>query len=123
MNKKLFIILLTIQCMNRLVEFSLEEGGSIFVEVDVPESEGQIIKAGVADDLPLKAALSFESALDSIKPIAGAIISKLNDIKNPPDEIKVEFGLSMKADVNSVLTKVGADANIKVNLSWKKKEK
>jgi hypothetical protein len=40
--------------MNRLVEFPLEEGGSIFVEVNVPESEGQIIKAGSSDDLPVK---------------------------------------------------------------------
>lgn len=110
--------------MNQLVEFPLEEGGSILVEVEVSESEGQIIKAGTRriEDLPLVAARSFESALDSIKPIASAIIAKLNGIKNPPDEIAVEFGLSMKADANAVLTKVGADANLKVNLKWKKEK-
>lgn len=110
--------------MNRLVEFPLEEGGSILVEVAVTEPEGQIIKAGASgiEDLPHKAAISFESALDSIKPIASAIITKLNGIKNPPDEIAVEFGLSMKANANAVLTKVGADANLKVNLKWKKEQ-
>ena len=108
--------------MNRLVEFPLEEGGSIFVEVNVPESECQIIKAGSLGDLPIKAATSFESALDSIKPIASAVISKLNNINNPPDEIGVEFGLSLKADANAILTKMGADANFKVNLNWKREK-
>ena len=122
MNKVIYFFRATRSHMNRLVEFPLEEGGSLFVEVTVPESEGQIIKAGSLGDLPIKAAASFESSLDSIKPIASAIISKLSHIDNAPDEIGVEFGLSLKADANAILTKMGADANFKVNLSWKKEK-
>ena len=122
MNKVIYFFRATRERMNRLVEFPLEEGGSIFVEVTVPESEGQIIKAGTIGDLPIKAAASFESSLDSIKPIASGIISKLSHIDNAPDEIGVEFGLSLKADANAILTKMGADANFRVNLNWKKEK-
>lgn len=122
MNKSYLLFCITVYGMDRLVEFPLEDGGSILVNVTVPESEGQIIKVGSIDDLPIRAANSFESALDSIRPIANAIISKLNNINNPPDEIGVEFELSMKAEANAVLTKFGADANLRVNLSWKKEK-
>ena len=81
--------------MNLLVDFPFEEGGSIFVEVTF-QNQCQIIKAGNFSNHPIKAVASFESALDSIKPIASAIISKLNNINNPPDDHKKEDSIRVR---------------------------
>ena len=108
--------------MEGFVQYPLEEGGSILVEVDVLESEGRLIKAGSSGDLTLKATTSFENAVGSIKPLANAVVSKLQNLNYPPDEIGVEFGMSFKADGNAILTRVGADANFKVSLSWKREK-
>ncbi|HNY34003.1 MAG TPA: CU044_2847 family protein [Methanothrix soehngenii] len=105
--------------MKGFVEYPLEEGGSILVEVDMPESEGRLVRAASPDNLTVKVASSFENALASIKPLANAVVSRLNNISHPPDEIGVEFGMSFKADGNAILTRVGADANFKVSLKWK----
>jgi hypothetical protein len=104
------------------VQYPLEEGGSILVEVDVPESEGGLVKAASTGDLTLKAAKSFENAVAGIRPLANAVVSKLQNLNYPPDEIGVEFGMSFKADGNAILTRVGADANFKVSLNWKREQ-
>jgi len=109
--------------MKGFVEYPLQEGGSILVEVDVPESEGALIKVASASDLTIKAATTFEDALGSIKPLANAVVSKLQNLNYPPDEIGVEFGVSFKADGNAILTRVGADASFKVNLNWKREKR
>jgi hypothetical protein len=105
--------------MKGFLEYPLEEGGLILVEVDLPESEGRLVRAAGSEDLIVKAASSFENAMGSIKPLANAVVSKLQNLNYPPDEIGVEFGMSFKADGNAILTRVGADANFKVSLKWK----
>jgi hypothetical protein len=107
------------EIMKRFVQYPFEGGGSILVEVDVDESE-RIVRASSADDLTVKAATSFEDAVGSIRPLANAVVSKLQNLNYPPDEIGVEFGMSFKVDGNAILTKVGADANFKVSLNWKR---
>lgn len=104
--------------MSRLVKYPLESGGYIFIELTETASESGIVKAGRG--YTEEAALSFESAINTLSPIANAIISKLDSINKPPDEASVEFGLSMKADANIIVVKGTADANFKINLKWKK---
>lgn len=103
--------------MSRLVKYPLESGGFIFMEVETSEPEGGMVKA--SRGLPEEATQSFESALDSLSPIANAIISKLLNISHPPDEAAVEFGLTLKADTGGVIIpKVATEANFKINLKW-----
>ena len=52
--------------MKGFVQYPLEEGGSILVEVDVPDSEGRLIKVASSGDLTVKATTSFENAVGSI---------------------------------------------------------
>lgn len=55
--------------MKRLIEFSLEDGGSILVEVDAPEEAGLVLAAR-GESMPEKARQSFEAALDKVRPAA-----------------------------------------------------
>ena len=76
--------------MKRLIEFDLEDGGSILVQVEEPEPAGGVVRAGRTYEVIAKAEQTFESAMEKIKPAAMAAISaisKLRDLTDidPPD--------------------------------------
>ncbi len=108
--------------MRRLIEFPLEDGGSIWVEVDVPEETGRV-PAARGGEVVQRAQQSFEAALDKVRPAAAAIIAKLRALHDPPDEIEVEFGLKMNAEAGAVIAAAGLEANYKVTLTWKRPAK
>jgi hypothetical protein len=105
--------------MKRLVEYPLKEGGSILVQVDEPEPEGMV---RVAREGEIAAASqTFEEATERIRPVAASLIAKMRNISDPPDEVRIEFGLNMSAKAGAFIAEVGTEANFKVSLSWKKK--
>lgn len=108
--------------MKRLIEFPLEDGGSILVQVDESAPEGGMVKAARPGEIAAKATQTFEAALEKVKPAAAAIISKLRDLADPPDEMEVEFGLKLSADAGAFLASAGAEANYTVTLTWKREE-
>ena len=61
--------------MKRLVEFPLEEGGSILVQIDEPDTGGTI-RAGREDTIE-KAKDTFEEALNRVLPAAKSVVEKL----------------------------------------------
>ena len=107
--------------MKRLIEFPLESGDTILVEVDMPETPG-MVPAARGKGVPEKARQSFEAALDKIRPAAQVIIKKLRALHDPPDEIEVEFGLKMNAEAGAVVAAAGVEANYKVTLTWKREK-
>jgi len=70
-----------------------------------------------------KAGQTFEQALDKIKPAASVIISRLRGLADPPDEIEVEFGLTLNAEAGAFVAAAGAEANYTVTLTWKREQK
>ena len=108
--------------MRHLIEFDLEEEGTILVEVKELSPESGVVKAGRAGAMVEKASQTFESALDKIKPAAAVIVSKLRHVADPPDEIEVEFGLTMNADAGAFIAAVSAEANYTITLTWKRGE-
>lgn len=107
--------------MKRLVEFPLEDGDVILVEVEVPPEAG-MVPAARGGEIVQRAGQSFEAALDKIRPAAQAIIHKLRALHDPPDEVEVEFGLKMSAEAGAILAAAGAEANYKVTLTWKQEK-
>ena len=108
--------------MKQLIEFPLEEGGSVVIEVEEPEPEGGVVRAARPGEIAAKSAQSFEAALERIKPAASAIISKLRGLSDPPNEIEVEFGVKMSAEAGAVIATASVEANYKVVLIWKREE-
>lgn len=108
--------------MKRLVEFPLQDGGSILVEVEEPEKEG-IVRAGRGNEVVQKIQYTFEEALSSIKPAAETIIDNLRNLRLAPDEINVEFGLKLSAEAGAFFASASTEANFAITLSWKRPEK
>ena len=109
--------------MKYLVEFELEEGGSILVEVDGVAESGMVPVSRGDKDVVTRAQHSFEAALDKVRPAAQTIIKKLRSLHDPPDEVEVEFGLKMSAEAGAVIASGGVEANYTVKLTWKREKK
>jgi hypothetical protein len=106
--------------MKRIVEYELEDGGSILVEVDVPEGGG-FERVSRGDEIT-KASVSFDQAINQVKPVAQKVIGKLREITDPPDEIVMQFGLKLGAKAGMVLASADAEANYSVTLTWKREQ-
>src|SRR5215472_2026401 len=79
--------------VEQLLEFQLDEGGTLCVEV--ADDEPGIERAARVDDLVVKARVSLESALDHIRAIANTTLGRLRDLAEPPQQIQVEFGIRL----------------------------
>ena len=83
-----------------MVQFALERGGSVLVEVD--GDEPGIQRASRVDDLIVQAKQQLEPAMDNIRALANVAFELLQDLAERPDGIEVEFGVRLNAQVGAV---------------------
>jgi Trypsin-co-occurring domain 1 len=102
--------------MKHLVEYSLEDGSSIVVEVDEPESEGTLRAA--RGDTIIKAKETLEDALNKVLPVTKSVVEKLRSIGNRPDEIEISFGVKLSTAAGAVIACATAEANFDVTMRW-----
>jgi Trypsin-co-occurring domain 1 len=106
--------------MKRLIEFPLEDSGVILVEVDGTEPTGRTVRGANPAEVAERARQTFETSLERIKPAAAAIIAKVRELSDKPEQIGVEFGIKLSAEAGVVIASTGVEANFKVTLLWKK---
>jgi hypothetical protein len=107
--------------MKHLVEFPLEDGSSVVIEVDEPETGGTV-RASRSDTLA-KAKETLEDALDKVLPVTKSVVEKLRSIGNKPDEIEVAFGVKLTTTAGAIIASATAEANFDVTLRWTGKAK
>jgi len=105
--------------MKRLVEFPLEAGGSVKVEIEDIEAVPVPGMAFRGERVVEKAAETFEKTLAKIKPAVNAVVATLGDIALKPDEVGVEFGVTFDGKFDAVIAGASAGASLKVTLTWK----
>ena len=105
--------------MKHIVEFPLQEGGFIFVEVE-SATGSSLVPAATPGEVAGRVSQTFEAALAKAKPAAAAMIAELRDLVDPPDEVEMEFGIKLSADAGAFLASAGAEANYKITLTWKR---
>jgi len=107
--------------MKRLVEFPLDQGGSVLVEIDEPPAG--VTTRGLGNDrsaLVEKASKTFEDTTAAVTPAAHSLITRLRSIADPPDEVGIEFGVQLSAQTGAFIASVAADANFKVSMTWRR---
>lgn len=115
--------------MKRIVEFPLEDGDSILVEVDEPAQTDSRIgipddRIGIPDDrIFQKSTQSFESAFKSVKPIANAVLNKVNSLNQPADEVEVKFGIKITAGFEAIVASGNSEVNYEITLKWNRELK
>ena len=102
--------------MKHLVEFPLEEGGSIVVEIDEPETGGTV-RAGREDKIE-KARETIEDALNKVLPATKTVVEKLRNMASRPDEIEVTFGAKLSTMASAFTASASAAANFGVTVRW-----
>jgi hypothetical protein len=105
------------ELMKRLVEFPLDEGGTVPVEVDEP-SPGPVMRGIGRDQTSLveKADKTFEDATAAVTPAARSLIARLRSIDDPPDEV----GIELSAQSGAFVASVAAEANFKLSMTWRR---
>jgi Trypsin-co-occurring domain 1 len=107
--------------MKHIVQFPLDEGGSVLVEVDEPPA-GPTVR-GLGQDrskLVEQAGQTFENATAAVTPAARSLIARLRSASDPPDEVGIEFGLQLSAQAGAFIASAATEANFKVSMTWRR---
>ena len=108
--------------MNILIEFELENGTQIFVEVPEGTARGVRPASNVTSGVAGKATQTFEKALTALAPVSNAISESLLKIANRPSEITVEMGFKLSGKGHLILAAADDEASFKATLKWTKEE-
>jgi hypothetical protein len=104
--------------VNRLIEFPTTAGGTVLIEAR-DSTGGVVTRGGAHGELFARAQQTFEAALGHVQPAVQGVINELLSLKNRPDEVCVEFGLDMHAEVGAFVAAASSTSNFKVTLSWR----
>lgn len=106
------------------VQFKLEDGTSVLIEVEKVNTSGVQRVALTPAQMAVQAKQSFEQALATVPPVASSVLNRLRKgMTEPADEIEVKFGLKMTSEVGAVIASVGGEVNFEVTLKWQRSSK
>lgn len=110
--------------MNKEVaQFSLEDGTKFLVEVEEPEAVAVERVAINTGQMVLQARQTFEEAIDTVKPVASVLVTRLRrGMTMPADEVEVKFGLKLTAETGAIFTSISGDVNFEITLKWKEEK-
>ena len=109
--------------VKQLVEFPLEDGTTVLVEV--AETSPGVTMRGLGKDrqsVAERADRTFEEATAAVVPAASGLMGRLRAAPDPPDEIGIEFGVELSAQTGAFIASATAAANFKVSLIWRRGE-
>jgi hypothetical protein len=129
--------------MSQLVEFPLEDAGSIIVQVNGEEAPGifaqrlHYVSNGNGNGnghgngngngnghtngngLGHSGGKTFEEATANVTRAAQSLITRFQRLHNAPDEIVLDFGIKLTPGAGAIVASSADEANFKVSLSWK----
>jgi hypothetical protein len=107
--------------MKQIVTYPFSAGGSVLVEVD-EGADGGIERVARVGEI-VKAAMSFDEAVDVVGKAATVLIQKLRSssqsISGTLDEIEVEFGIKLGTKAGAVIASAETEANFVVRMVWR----
>ncbi|MFB7998795.1 CU044_2847 family protein [Streptomyces sp. NPDC056002] len=108
--------------MKQLVELPVDvkDGKQRTVQVEIEQVVDGLADVSRSGRLAARAARSLGDMLAGIRPVAESFVEGFADMAHSPDEIGLEFGLSLTAQADVVVSTTAAAANFKVSLTWTK---
>src|SRR6478735_6112627 len=106
--------------MTRLVTFRTADGAEVVVQVADDDPGSGMVTRGLRDSAVVqRVEQTFDEALSRVQPAVRSMLTQLRTPIDGPDEIEVEFGIQMSADVGAFVAGASSTANFKVTLTWK----
>src|SRR5919199_5883292 len=110
----------------RFVEFPLEGGGTVLVQVEDGTAvggygSGEVTRGwGDRDErVIVQAQQSFEQAIGRVQPAVQALVRRLRSVAESPEEIKVDFGVELSAEVGAFVAGASSTGNFRVSMTWR----
>jgi Trypsin-co-occurring domain 1 len=94
----------------------LSQGRAFLVE---SEPEPGVVRAGRTATVK-ESAETFEQSLAKIRQIAEAIVENVSMIKEGPEKVRAEFGITLSAEAGLVVAKGTAEAHFVLELEWRR---
>ncbi|WP_328622659.1 CU044_2847 family protein [Streptomyces sp. NBC_00354] len=108
--------------MSFLVELPVGAAGeaSDVVRVEISEAGEGLVQVARPGQVVARATRSLGEMLAGVRPVAQRFVESFRGMADAPDEIVVEFGLSLSAEADVVISSTAAEANFSVSLTWHK---
>lgn len=96
--------------MKYLVEVPVGDASEI-VGVEIEQSADGLVKVSRPGQVVARAAHSLGDMLARIRPVAESFVAGFDGMAHTPETISLEFGLSLSADANIIVSHTVAQAN------------
>ncbi|MFE6286215.1 CU044_2847 family protein [Streptomyces sp. NPDC057877] len=96
-----------------------EGSAALSVKVQVDEAADGLVQVARPGQVVARATRSLGDMLAGIRPVAENFVDGFRDMARQPEEIGVEFGLSLSAEADVVISRTSGQANFKVTLTWR----
>jgi hypothetical protein len=106
--------------MTELIRMPLDDQGRAFVLVERTAADGPrgpVRADGGMGTAVRKAGESLQAALSPIRDAARVVLDELREAG--PDEIAVEFGVTLTSEAGAFIAKAGTECHLTVTLTWK----
>jgi NTP-dependent ternary system trypsin peptidase co-occuring protein len=105
--------------MSYLIDVPVDGGGRLLVEASATQLPDELDLASARPGQVIaRAGSSLEDALDGIKPAIRAVLQAMRAAG--PDEVCVDFGLTLGAETGVVVAKGTSEVHFNVTVSWKR---
>jgi hypothetical protein len=100
--------------MKQLIELTLSEGRSIFVEAEADGGPFRELSGGKEE----RVQKAFDTVSQTLRAVAENIETQLDGLKQKPSKVVVEINAAIKAGGNLFIVNGGAEGGIKLTLTW-----
>ncbi|WP_405719716.1 hypothetical protein OG607_05940 [Streptomyces sp. NBC_01537] len=104
------------------VEVPLGDGSDECVRVQIREVDETLVRVGRGGRSIARAERSLGQMLDTVRPVAESFVGRFKGLAHPPDEITLEFGVSLSAEADVVIASTATAANFSVSLTWNRSD-
>ncbi|GAA0467165.1 CU044_2847 family protein [Streptomyces stramineus] len=105
------------------VEVPLGDGSDDTIRVQIREVDEALVRVGRGGARAVtRAERSFGQMLDTVRPVAESFVGRFRGLANAPDEITLEFGVSLSAEADVVIASTATAANFSVSLTWNRSD-
>ncbi|NWF27297.1 hypothetical protein HW130_13600 [Streptomyces sp. PKU-EA00015] len=107
----------------RTVEVPLGDGSEEVVRVQIREVDESLVRVGRGGRAVARAEQTLGQMLDAVRPVADSFVGRFRGLAYAPDEIALEFGVSLSAEAGVVIASTATAANFSVRLTWNRSDR